>query len=398
MFQHVTLAREPHNVVGDKHKNRQSGIRSSHEQAPKRSAVSPHTIAALTQVNRELRKRVYKLHNLVEVSFQLNASLDERKILHAYLLNLFGLISTKNIVILLSEAPLSLRFKPYYYQGMSRSQAETLSIEHNDVFLDALAGNRDVFVIDENVAPCHSPYVAKLQAAQARMVVPVCHRNKMLGLAVIGERFDGQCYSTLEVEIFSLLTNFLGVALANARIYKEMERVSLTDPLTGLFNRRYFENSLRNEVARARRFNHPLSLVMLDVDHFKNYNDRLGHSNGDLLLKDLASVLSRTIRSSDTIARYGGEEFCVLLPEITREGAIQFSKRLRNIINDHPFEKRDVQPDGCITASMGVATYPHDARKGSELLDKADAAMYRAKHRGRNQVAPYHAQGRELHN
>jgi diguanylate cyclase (GGDEF)-like protein len=232
-------------------------------------------------------------------------------------------------------------------------------------------------------------YVARVASAGGKLIAPLIHLQNRLGLVIIGEKHNGRPYSTLEIEILTMLTSFLGAAIANTQIYKEMERISLTDPLTGLFNRRFFENNLRTEIARARRFDHPLSLVMLDVDHFKNYNDRLGHRNGDLLLRKLAGLLTKTVRESDVISRYGGEEFCVILPEIHQDGAATFSERLRNIVFTHPFEKREIQPNGRITVSLGVATYPNDAEVVEELVEKADSALYRAKNNGRNQVAVY---------
>lgn len=380
-------------------KKKVQGEISGNKQPP---TPAPDDDAAFAQrlksENRELRKRLYKLHNLIETSFLLNASLEEPKIIQSYLLNLLGLIKTQTIVVLLSESPYSSEFKPGFYQGIRPSQISKLGLSKNDRFVQILSGQQYVQKLDILPEAETGSYEDTLRQAGIQMVAPIVHRGAMLGFTAIGERHDELPYGELDTEIFWLLTSFLAVAIANSRLYKEMERVSLTDPLTGLYNRRYFENSLRSEVARAARFSHPLSLVMLDIDHFKNYNDQLGHTNGDLLLKGMANVLTKTIRTCDTIARYGGEEFCVILPEINKEGATLFSRRLRDIINQHPFERREIQPQGCITVSMGIATYPNDANRGNDLVDKADSAMYRAKKHGRNQVSIYQIDHDELLN
>jgi len=234
-----------------------------------------------------------------------------------------------------------------------------------------------------------SEYLDIVESVGGQLIAPIIHRKILLGLVIIGEKHSKNPYSQSELELFSLLTNFLAVALTNVRLYKEMERVSVTDPLTGMFNRRYFENFLQNEVSRARRFNHTLSLVILDLDHFKNYNDSLGHPAGDMLLKQLTKVLISTVRSTDLVARYGGEEFCVILPEICQKGALRFSERLRNLVFSYPFEKKEIQPNGHITISLGTATYPSDAQMMKELIVKADTALYQAKKMGRNRIATY---------
>ncbi len=345
-------------------------------------------IKNLIGFNRSLRRRVYRLHNLVEVSFQMNAAMEESQIINTYLLNLFGLISTRSILILAGKTPLSKKFTPVYFQGLGADEANRMSIRSSDPIFRILGLHNNCLAISKHTHLLDtSPYLRTVAELDGQLLSPLVHREHQFGMVIVGNRHNQTPYTTAEIEIFALLTNFLAVALSNARMYKEMERISLTDPLTGLFNRRYFENYLQTEIARARRFNHPLSLVMLDVDHFKNYNDQLGHLNGDRLLRNLAGVLNKTVRNTDSVARYGGEEFCVILPEVSKEGAHLFSERLRNTIFSHPFKKREVQPNGHVSVSLGAATFPMDAQMTKELVEKADIAMYKAKKKGRNRVA-----------
>jgi diguanylate cyclase (GGDEF)-like protein len=177
---------------------------------------------------------------------------------------------------------------------------------------------------------------------------------------------------------------------------KELEQLALRDGLTGLYNHRFFQEALTAELARAARNNHHIGLLFIDVDHFKNYNDVLGHPAGDALLKRLSKILVNTGeiadlefhgRVSDIVARYGGEEFVIILPETDKQGALVRADRLRRCIERYPFERADVQPGGRVTVSIGVASYPVDAMTKQPLIDAADQALLGAKREGRNRVA-----------
>ena len=159
---------------------------------------------------------------------------------------------------------------------------------------------------------------------------------------------------------------------------EELERLSVTDPLTGLDNRRRMMESLQNEVLRSRRLEHVFSVVMVDVDHFKDYNDAHGHMAGDEALKRVATVLRGALRDGDSVARYGGEEFFVLLPETPVAGASDFAKRVRAALAKH------APPAGTVTLSFGIAAFPASGDAGEGLIHAADAALYEAKRGGRD--------------
>ncbi len=158
------------------------------------------------------------------------------------------------------------------------------------------------------------------------------------------------------------------------------------DGLTGLYNYRYFREALSREIARSARHGKPLSLILLDVDSFKKYNDEQGHQAGDEVLRGIGEILLRRTRKSDIAARYGGEEFVVLLSEVGREHGAQVAEGLRETIAGHPFPGRESQPLGAVTASLGMAVYPEDGADVSSLVREADRAMYRAKQAGGNRV------------
>ncbi len=167
------------------------------------------------------------------------------------------------------------------------------------------------------------------------------------------------------------------------RILREL---AIRDGLTGLYNHRYFQEALAMEVARAQRHNRPFSLIFIDVDYFKKYNDTHGHPMGDQLLRNLSDMLNSRLRQSDMAARYGGEEFILLLPETGKDGAAIVAESVRSQIENYPFDGRETQPGGKVTVSVGVSTFQEDGSDAPSVLHQADQALYKAKHAGRNQV------------
>gem|GEM_PF-337000 len=173
---------------------------------------------------------------------------------------------------------------------------------------------------------------------------------------------------------------------AMLRAYHSARHRAITDGLTGLFNHAYFLEKLTREAELAGRSGRPLSVIMLDVDRFKHFNDTNGHETGNELLKDLARLMERCFRRSDLLARYGGEEFVVLLPNTPKSQAAVLAERLRRRVAEYPFVGRESQPGGCLTVSLGVAAMPTDTSDPKQLLELADRALYRAKQNGRNRV------------
>jgi diguanylate cyclase (GGDEF)-like protein len=169
---------------------------------------------------------------------------------------------------------------------------------------------------------------------------------------------------------------------------RNLEQLANHDGLTGLLNNRCFREALDLEISRSQRYRHSFSLVFMDLDHFKRYNDTHGHLAGDQLLKELAELLRVNSRSVTVLARYGGEEFVALAPETPKKGALIYAERLRSKVAAHPFEGRESQPLGSVTISAGVATFPEDATDSAALIECADRALYEAKESGRNRVVP----------
>jgi diguanylate cyclase (GGDEF)-like protein len=165
---------------------------------------------------------------------------------------------------------------------------------------------------------------------------------------------------------------------------KSLRELAIRDGLTGLYNHRYFQEALAMELARSKRYEKAFSLIFMDVDYFKTYNDTHGHVKGDKVLQTLAKLINNNIRRCDFAARYGGEEFVIILPETEDEGARHYAENIRKKIAEAPISGRETQPSGMITASMGVATFPHNGQESSELIQHADNALYQAKRSGKN--------------
>jgi len=177
----------------------------------------------------------------------------------------------------------------------------------------------------------------------------------------------------------------VGLAIANIHLRETLHHQSIRDPLTSLFNRRYLEEALNQEIARAQRKQLPIGIMMLDVDHFKRFNDTYGHEVGDYVLQSLSKFLKASIRASDIACRYGGEELTLVLPESSLEQTCAKAEEIRAAIANLAIAYNG-QPLGTLTISLGVSAFPQHGATGATLLQAADAALYRAKAAGRNQV------------
>jgi diguanylate cyclase (GGDEF)-like protein len=177
----------------------------------------------------------------------------------------------------------------------------------------------------------------------------------------------------------------VGLAVANLKLRESLRLQSIRDPLTGLFNRRYMEETLERELHRAARHQLPLGVVMLDIDHFKQYNDTFGHGAGDDLLRELGTFLQANVRSEDVPCRYGGEEFIIIFPEATLEDTCKRAEQMHEGINRLKTQSPD-KPLGSITVSQGVASFPEHGASAGQILRSVDAALYRAKRSGRDKI------------
>ena len=221
----------------------------------------------------------------------------------------------------------------------------------------------------------------------AIMVVPMIAAELVLGLIYVRSSKLGPILSGANTRFFQVMASTAANALRNAQLFEEVEHRARTDFLTGLPNHRFFQTTLALELARAQRHDHPLSLLMIDLDYLKQVNDRFGHPSGDLVIRTIAATIRSGCREIDFAARYGGEEFTVILPETPLAGAIQVAERIRERIWAEEFPRI-----GNITASVGISSYPVNALTKEDLVRVADQALYVAKNGGRNRVSYFNYQ------
>lgn len=207
------------------------------------------------------------------------------------------------------------------------------------------------------------------------VIVPLKSADKVVGVLCLYLPADIKLDKG-KIALLSSIGGQIGIAIENAKLYEQTKELSLHDPLTGLANRRYMEIFLERGFNESRRYGRLLSVIMLDIDHFKKYNDTHGHQAGDKLLQEIAMIINGCVRDTDLVARYGGEEFLILLPEIDLTRASEVSERLR----------KAVEEKAGVTISLGASSFRQWMEKKEELVHKADEALYRAKQEGRNRV------------
>jgi diguanylate cyclase (GGDEF)-like protein len=227
-----------------------------------------------------------------------------------------------------------------------------------------------------------------------QLVIPVKVEN-VGDMALLATSTSGEYVDLLTLDILTALQNHVQSALTNAHKYDAIRRQVVTDHLTGLYNRRYFMNRAGEEIERSLRHQEPLSVLMLDIDNFKQFNDTYGHATGDRVLQTVARAMKDALRKPDICSRHGGEEFAVLLPNTPGDNAYFVAERVRRTLGGTRYTGLGLPPEVNITLSVGVATCPRDATVLDELMELADKALYQAKDKGRDQVVLWGAQERE---
>ena len=330
--------------------------------------------AAFSAMNeRELRRRKVDVEALAELARDLEEITQPPEIANALLAKVtetFGF--DRGVVFETNEDDVTLI--SYKGPGDPKDQANGVDA----VVRRALEEHEPVLIrrLDEQANP---RLASLLPSAKNILVLGLFAENQPLGVIAVENPTKGGRIERRVVSMVGQFASYAALALRNARLLEQVQRLAETDSLTGVANRRVFDVTLNRELSRAGRTHEQLSLVMLDVDHFKSFNDTHGHQAGDEVLRGVAAALDRVCRGFDTVARYGGEEFAVILPGCTTDESINAAERLREAVSK-------VEAAAPITASAGVATYPVNATDAAALVKAADDALYESKRTGRDRV------------
>jgi diguanylate cyclase (GGDEF)-like protein len=230
---------------------------------------------------------------------------------------------------------------------------------------------------------------------------PILLRGRKLGVLNVTDKTDGTAFSEADLEVLETLAPQIALALDRADWQEkaaQFQLISITDPLTGLLNRRYLEERLAEELRRSERENYAMSFLMIDIDDFKFYNDRHGHQAGDLALEMTAQCLKAVLRGADVASRYGGEEFCILLPQTRLDEAVAIAERIRQTVEQSHVPHGKSQPLGAVTVSIGVSAFDETLQTVEAIIGTADRALYLAKRLGKNMVHVLHNEPAEIEN
>lgn len=339
----------------------------------------------LRSKNHELQIKIGELEILLQVNSLTSQTLDRDETLEAIkklFLSKFNL--DEYILMLKTDSEKELEIASYY--GITLDKGVWVEVDEKNVILHEVFNKGESIYISDLTSDGHYNFLGLIGRKGSLLSLPLVSEKKTIIGILNLHRSEARAFSNDEIEFLQLMTLHAAGVIDKTILFQNTQVLAYTDALTSIFNRRYFDQRYTREILRARRYKRNLSVLMIDIDHFKIYNDTFGHLMGDKVLQKVAQVLETELRRADVICRYGGEEFVVILPEIDLHNAYYVAEKLRNAVITSTFSGDEKMAGKGITISLGVAAFPENGDTEKMVLEKADEALYKAKERGRNQV------------
>lgn len=346
-------------------------------------------LKTLKELNVSLENRVHDILDLYEVTRKMSASLEMAETLGIFREAVNRISKSVITKVILIDASQEKPAAKAIYEIRSPSLGKPASSEvrisspgkFEQILTEAVSERKEVISLKSHMDKSH-PFVPYLgDPGRSFTVLPLLSEKIPIGiLTIVGVEEE-------HTESFSILAEQLSLVLKKIILYERVQELAITDGLTGLYVRRHFIERLNDELARCKKHDFELSLMMLDLDHFKQCNDTHGHLVGDIALKEIAKIMREYVRQVDLVGRYGGEEFVIALPDTDKQSAMHVAERMRSSVEKHKFRAYD-ETIG-ITISIGVSNFPENGKDVVTLIDRADQALYKAKAEGRNRAISY---------
>lgn len=347
-----------------------------------------HTVIGQYNLKRRLEKNAHRAHQLYELSLSLATERKIAVLISTLVKGAKELIGAEAALFFLlqsgGEEVLQIASSGVEFE---KGTPEKAIISETGLFGLAYQERRPVVIENPAEHPLEKTTPTVRPIPRQILSLPLIRAGGVMGVLSVMNKEEGGFSPEDQDALMTLCVN-AAIAIDNARFLEETEKRAVTDSLTGLYNHREFQRRLNEEAERASRYGNEFSIMMVDIDHFKIFNDTYGHPVGDAILKEIVKVIQRCIRTVDFPARYGGEEFTIILPETIGESAIKVAERIRRTISDTAF----TTPSGHrahLSVSIGISSFPLDGSRREELIIAADQALYFAKRDGRNRVCRY---------
>jgi two-component system, cell cycle response regulator len=343
-----------------------------------------------------MKREIWELGISAELSQMISTTLEPKELLFKIVKKISDVMSVNRSSIIRVDWLNKSAFVVASHEDLNITGLR-LNLKKYPEILAALSSQETVLISDVSTDPLMKKVrdIILPLGIKSILVIPIIFHEKVIGTLFLRTSRTSRAFDATEIQLLNTIAKTSANALYNAFLFEQiedektrLEKLAITDYLTGLYNVRYFYQRIIEEFNRSERYILPICCLMLDIDHFKNINDLYGHKIGDTVLQEFSRLLKRFSRKSDVLARYGGEEFIILLPQTSMKGAFAEAERMRLSIRDHKF--KSLKNKNGITVSVGISCAPHPKIKThDELISLADDALFEAKQSGRDKVMVY---------